>query len=169
MRSWEETLALHDRAVADFIAAAEPVLSWDTAPGERKWSAAQITMHLNLAFEAILREAEGGPPMALRTRAVPRFVLRQTIMRRLLRGGPFPYGAPAPRETRPAQSTVEKAAALEDFRRLAAEVRTALTTAHEQRSGFRFRHPYFGYMPAADGLYVAARHIDHHRMQITGR
>ena len=44
-----------------------------------------------------------------------------------------------------------------------------LAAAGSRKNKFRFRHPYFGYMPAADAVYTSARHIDHHRAQIMGR
>ncbi len=166
MRSFDETVAIHDRAVAEYVAAAERVTSWDASPKPGKWSAAQITAHLNLAFEAILCEMNGGPPMALRTKWLPRFLLRHTIMRRLMKGGAFPHGAPAPRETRPPDAMGDRESAVAEFRRLAAEVKNALV-AHGR--GARFRHPYFGYVSALDGMYISARHIDHHRTQIIGR
>jgi hypothetical protein len=170
MRSWDDALALHRRAVAEYLSTAEGVVAWDRAPGPDKWSPAQVTAHLNLAFEAILCELGGGPPMALRTRWYHRVILRFTIQRRLLRGGPFPHGARAPRETRPpTEATADQATSLAEFRRLGDEVNAALAAAGERKDKFRFRHPYFGYMRAADAVYTAARHIDHHRGQITGR
>ncbi len=169
MRSWDDTTSLHDQAVVEYAAAAAAVKHWDHVPAAKKWSAAQITAHLNLAFEAIIREVNGGPPMKLRTTSVQRFVMRFTVQRRLMNGGPFPHGAPAPRETRPPAVAGNREEAVAEFRRLADELNSAIAVARKKDEGVRFRHPYFGYMPAVDGLYIAARHIDHHTQQIIGR
>ena len=169
MRQWTEIIALHDAAVEAYAAAASSVKNWSAEPKPGKWSAGQITAHLNLAFEAVLCEARGGPSMMLRTNAWQRLLLRYTIMRRLLKGGTFPFGARAPRETRPPESCPDRETAIAEFRRLAAEVRHELDTLHNARSKQRFVHPYFGALTLADGLYVSARHIDHHRAQIEGR
>ncbi|MEO5510553.1 MAG: DinB family protein [Longimicrobiales bacterium] len=169
MRTWDETIAQHEKAAAEYLSTAALVTSWDTAPAPGKWSAARITTHLNLAFEAILREIGGGPPMALRTKPLPRFILRHTIMRRLLRGGKFPNGAPAPRETRPPETHADRTVALAEFGRLADEVTVAITAAHRRDPPMKFRHPYFGFVPVNDGLYISARHVQHHCAQLTGR
>jgi hypothetical protein len=166
MRDWSETIMLHERAVAAYREAATSVRSWDTAPKPGKWTAGQITAHLNLSFAAMLCEMQGGPSMALRTKRIQRLVLRFTIQRRLMKGGEFPVGAPAPRETRPPESIADRATLMREFDRLAIELHREVKQLHESGSRAKFRHPYFGAVSMVDGLYISARHIDHHRAQI---
>lgn len=166
MKTWNDVVSLHDRAVADYASAAESVTLWNEAPSPGKWSPAQVTEHLSKTFEAIITEARGGPPMALRLKAPKRFIARNIFYRRILRGGAFPRGAPAPRETRPGTAEGEAAAAIARFRELGAEAVNAVNEALGKSPKLRFRHPYFGYIPVQHGMYVSARHIDHHRAQI---
>lgn len=117
--------------------------------------------------------------MAFRMKAWQRFALRHTILRRMLNGGAFPHGAPAPRETRPllhrdgadgaGAANQNAKEAIAEFRRLGAEVIAVLDTVRREQPELRFRHPYFGSMHVIDGLYISARHIDHHRSQIANR
>lgn len=168
MKNWNDTVTLHDSAVAGYATAAtDTVARWHDAPAPGKWTPAQVTDHLCKAFEAIIAEARGGPPMALRLKAWQRFVAHWTIYQRLLRGGAFPHGAPAPRETRPDAASGDAVAAIARFRTLGAEVVEVTGQALQKNPGLQFRHPYFGYVRASDGMYVSARHIDHHRAQIT--
>jgi hypothetical protein len=175
--SWQEALRLHGEAVAEYALAARQVAGttglWDTPREEGKWSPAQITLHLIMAFEAVRRELDEGVAMALRTRPWQRLVLRFTIRRRLLRGGAFPQGARSPREARPPTPTedtpTEDAAVLIGrFEQRAAELTRDIVERRTTHPGTRLTHPYFGRMTLAQTVYASARHIQHHRAQLTG-
>jgi hypothetical protein len=169
-------VARHRAAVSDYAVAARRVAEdpslWSAAPAEGKWSPAQVTLHLILAFEAAAREVRDGVPMALRTTGWQRLILRFTIVRRLLRGGPFPRGARSPREARPAEldsARMESADVLiQRFEALAADLEAALLQRLDSGDGAGITHPYFGRMPVAESIYVSARHIEHHRTQLPG-
>jgi hypothetical protein len=170
MNRWDDVVALHRRAAAEYAAAARQLaaddVAWITPPVAGKWSAAEITQHLILVFEAVGRELRGGVPMVLRTRAWHRFVLRFTIQRRLLAGGPFPRGARAPREARPQPPGGSAAALVERFERLHDELLAELETAFAERPRLRLTHPYFGRLGAVDTVCISARHIQHHATQL---
>jgi hypothetical protein len=166
-------IARHRAAVAEYAAVARRVGAqagvWSAAPAEGKWSPAQITLHLVLACEAARRELHDGVPVALRTTGWQRLLLRFTIVRRLLRGGPFPRGARAPKEARPpeAAARTENAEALIGrFEALAAALETELLSAVHANPRMRMTHPYFGRLPVAETIYLSARHIEHHRSQL---
>jgi hypothetical protein len=167
---WTEAVALHDAAVAEYAAAARVVARdtarWDAPLAEGKWSPAQITLHLIMAFEAVGRELDGGPAMALRTKAWHRLVLRFTLQRRLLRGGAFPVGARAPREARPPVPTENAASLIARFEQLAAELVARVSTLHAADPRARLTHPYFGALPLHETVYISARHVRHHRSQL---
>jgi hypothetical protein len=157
-------------AVAEFAAAARRVAQdparWAAPLGEGKWSPAQVTLHLVMAFEAVRRELDEGVPMALRTRRWQQFLLRHTILRRLLRGGPFPGGAKSPREARPPVPTESAESLIARFEALGAEMEARAEAEARAGTGLQLRHPYFGRLSMAEMMYIAARHIEHHRGQL---
>jgi hypothetical protein len=127
-------------------------------PGWPPWWAAAacasgVVLKLSEAlFEAAGRELRDGVPMALRTTGWQRMVLRHTILRRLLRGGPFPGGARSPRETRPPAVPDGEPADLliRRFEASAVELEGALAAAGEADPKRRLTHPYFGRLPLAE-------------------
>jgi hypothetical protein len=142
---------------------------WDAPTEPGKWSPAEITTHLILAFEAALLELETGEAMRSRTRWYHRVVIRATFYRRLLAGGPFPRGARAPRETRPPRPSRPSGNALslvERIRDTAQRFARTVQAERVARPSLRLTHPYFGRITLRDVLYVSARHIDHHRAQL---
>jgi hypothetical protein len=143
--------------------------AWHTLLRGGKWTPADVTQHLTLTFEILTRELRGGPGMRLRLNPVKRFVIRLTHVRRVLRGGAFPRGAPAPRELRPATDPHSaRADALARMRRSADTYVTATRREHEAGHVRRLTHPYFGRMALADALLVSARHVEHHTRQLKG-
>lgn len=157
----------NQRSVAEFVAAARDIAPADwgreTAPG--KWSPAQVTEHVTLAYEAtrgILRgPASGGVPRLLRP------LIRQFYVRPILRSGRFPPNGKAPRQFRPSGSPVPPealCARLEDaargfeaeLERLASEGKQAV------------EHPVFGRVELPDALRFLALHTAHHRQQLPG-
>ncbi len=164
---WPEALRLHGSAASAFAAAAEAVEpeAWDRPRAEGKWSPAQITDHLIRTYDVILREIGGGGGMKVRTRLWMRLFLRLTYMPRILRGGWFPAGAPAPPEIRPGKTPRGQQDGVALFRQRAKEYETAVQGKPEAR----LTHAYFGALAPADGVLFCARHIEHHLNQISGR
>jgi hypothetical protein len=167
---WDATLAQHTRAVEEYAAAARRVAAvpglWLAGPADGRWSPAQITQHLVMAFEAVSRELAGEPGMALRTTAWQRLLLRFTIQRRLLRGGAFPQGARSPREARPPATAEDAATLVPRFEVLAAALESRLAERRDADPRAQLTHPYFGRLSLRDTVYISARHIDHHRAQL---
>jgi hypothetical protein len=163
-------LTRHRAAVARYAAAARQVAErpelWRTPAAEGKWSPAQVTLHLVLAFEAVRRELVEGVPMALRTTGWQRLVLRHTIVRRLLRGGPFPRGARAPREARPPVPQEDAMTLIGRFEALGAELEAQLMDLHRADPRRTLTHPYFGGLRVPETIYISARHIEHHTGQL---
>lgn len=158
----------HSRVAAAFAAAAEAVEpdAWHRPRAEGKWSPAQITDHLIRTYDILMRELGGGPGMQVRTRRLQRLFLRLTLLPRLLRGGRFPQGAPAPREIRPADAPADQTSAVALFRQRAAEFEQVVERARERKPPAQVTHAYFGVSPLPDGVLLCARHIEHHRAQI---
>lgn len=162
---WERASELHAEASESLVRAGSdiPAERWSQPLGPGKWTPAQVVQHLNLGYEAILRELNGGPAMQLRMNWWMRTVLRWTVLPRILRGEPFPR-ARAPRETRPADAPTDQRAAIESFRTRAEEF--ARTVSRRNGSGVKLTHPYFGKIKLPHTILLVARHLDHHRRQL---
>jgi hypothetical protein len=165
---WSDARTLHDRAVHDLVTAAERVTAdrWMQPRADGKWSPAEIIEHLTLAYDVLQRELEGGQGMRIRVKLWLRILLRLTVMRRILRGGPFPKNAPAPREIRPATANADQRAAIAGFRERSAKFLATADAAHAAKRRVVLTHPYFGQGGLTDGLVLSARHIEHHRAQL---
>jgi hypothetical protein len=166
--AWLEALRLHESAAAGLARSAEaiPPQAWAAPMAEGKWSPAQITEHLILAYEVLLRELEGGPGMQLRTRGWQRLLLRFTLVPRILRGDTFPTGARAPRETRPGEVVGEQADQIARFRADAERFHAAVQEARASNPRQQLTHAYFGASSLEESVLLCARHIQHHHKQL---
>ncbi|HEY3056149.1 MAG TPA: DinB family protein [Thermoanaerobaculia bacterium] len=160
---------MHSTASAEFATAAANVRAqdWLVPRSDEKWSPAQIVEHVTLAYDVLLRELAGGAGMQVRTKLWQRMWLRMTVMRKLLRDGVFPEGAPAPREVRPGTPPIDQAAAIERFRERAARFESASEEAMSSGRRIRLTHAYFGPMAIDDVLLLCASHVRHHRKQLS--
>jgi hypothetical protein len=163
-RSLAKSLALHQSAADALVARAEgvPEAAWFTPASEGKWSPAEVLAHLVSTYDTLLRELAGGPGMAIRTKLWQRWMLRLTVLPRILAGGEFPGGAVAPRETRPA-GALGRAESLALFRQRAAELDAAARSATGSQ---KITHAYFGAAKLAHGVRLCARHIEHHAARL---
>lgn len=163
---WLRTVVEHRAALAAFLRAAEawPDETWLVPLGEGKWTPAQVTEHLALAYDALLAELGGGASMRPKVTGVRRVLLRWILLPHILARGTFPVRAVAPREIRPAAEASDRAEALARLRSLGERFEEELTAARA-RGGGRLTHPYFGSLPAAGVLRFAAVHLDHHRLR----
>lgn len=166
--NWNEAERIHAKAASDFAEAAQrvPAAVWLAPRAEGKWSPAEIVEHVGLSYDTLNRELAGGPGMALRTKLWQRILLRFTLVPRLLRGAPFPKGARAPKETRPAVSNPDQAAAIAAFRVRAAAFEAAASAAQKANRGQKLTHAYFGRASLTNSVLLCARHVEHHLAQL---
>jgi hypothetical protein len=160
-----EARELNRRSVTEFLARARRVgpADWNRAPASDRWSPAQITEHVALAYEhtrgLLSGQQRPGLPRLLRP------VVRYFYVRPVLRTGKFPPRGKAPPPFRPSGSPapaeslcqrLEMAAqALEaDLERLLSQGRPSM------------EHPIFGRVPSPDVLRFQAYHTAHHRQQL---
>jgi ribosomal protein S12 methylthiotransferase accessory factor YcaO len=167
---WQTAASQHDAAVRAFIDTAErlPEERWNAPVAPEKWSPAQITEHLALAYEAVLREITGGPAMAPRAGAWQQRLLRWFVLPHILFHRKFPRGARAPRETRPLDGNVDRGAALHRLREVAERAQRELWDAERRGMHPSLTHPYFGSIDGLRALRFSAVHVEHHRRQISG-
>ena len=162
--NWTEVIELHGKARASFADAASwiPPEEWIHETEPDKWTPAHVLTHLKLVYEVLLDELNGGPGMKIRTSFWQQQLLRFTMVPRLLRGEPFPKGARAPRETRPANVNPNQAEAIESFRKLAATFEEEMQKAHQKNPRTKLTHAYFGRSNLFYSVHFCARHVAHH-------
>jgi hypothetical protein len=166
---WNSLTADHRAALDQFLATARqlPPTSWARPLGQGKWSPAEISSHLIASYRIMRTELAGGQGMALRLRPLRRWLLRHSMLPRILRGEPFPVGARAPRETRP---TADFAALPDALEILTQEANTLVEELTTRASHGRvcLTHAYFGRMSARQSLQLLAVHTRHHARQLAG-
>jgi len=164
---WTDLMVDHASAVAEFVESARrfPGGAWTRPLAPGKWSPAEITSHVTETYIVLRSELEGGPGMRLRGSRWQRWLFRHTMLPRILRGGPFPVGARAPREIRPREIEIDPAIALSALTvRADAFARELSARAADRR--LRLNHAYFGPMSARQSFRLAAVHTRHHARQL---
>jgi DinB superfamily len=158
----------NQRSVTEFLVAAREIepSAWgrEAAPG--KWSPAQVTEHVALAYERT-RELLTRPP----GRGIPRLfrlLIRHFYVRPILKNGRFPSKAKAPKPFQPSGAPPLAEA-------LCARLEAA---AHGLEEDFEGQisagkeildHPVFGRVNLVDALRFQAIHTAHHRRQLPTR
>jgi uncharacterized damage-inducible protein DinB len=167
MADWANLVARHSAAMEEFLRAAQEIepVGWLQPSGPGKWSPAEITSHLYESYRTFRSELAGGPGMGLRVAPLRRWVLRRTVLPRILSTGIFPAGARAPRETRPREIQSDPRVALHALSTEADAMVQELSD--RMRSGqVKLTHAYFGRMSAQQSLTFATIHTRHHARQI---
>jgi hypothetical protein len=167
MTALDRSLETHREAVTMLVAALNsvPDASWNEPFREGKWTPGEIAAHLVATWDALLGELAGGQGMRIRTSWWQRGLLRLVLVPKLLAGGPFPANAKAPRETRPAAPLRNRAEAVDAVEARASSLEREARKADEL--GMKLTHAYFGKSTVANGVLLAARHIQHHSAQIS--
>ena len=166
-RRWRAAVEEHQVALAAYLEAAAGVAAdaWmrPWAPG--KWTPAEITEHLALAYRASIRELGGGPGMKLKLTPLRRRILNLLLLPHMLFHRTFPRGAVAPREVRPTGELPPRDEALARLRALGEEFEQAAERA--RAAGVpHVTHPYFGAIELVRGMRFFAVHIEHHHRQV---
>jgi hypothetical protein len=156
----------HRRAVEACAAAIRTVAveDWETAPGPKKWSPAQIAEHLALSYDPLISELDGGPGMRIVVPWWKRRILRWRFLSRIL-AGTFPPGVPAPREIRPATTAPSPGAGAQRLKECAGVFVDRFARAHAAGRA-RVTHPYLGTLADAVALRFLTSHTHHHRRQL---
>jgi hypothetical protein len=167
MGDWASLVAEHSAALQEFVVLARQVspAQWTQPLAPSKWTPAEIISHLSESYRVLRGELAGGPGMQLRLRRLQRWVLRHTMLPRILASGKFPGGARAPRETRPREVQITPVAALH---RLSAEADAFVQELSDRArgGGVRLTHAYFGPMSARQSLRLVTVHTRHHAHQL---
>ena len=164
---WVALAAEHAAAIQQFTDAARllPSARWSDPLAPGKWSPAEVTGHVAEAYRVLNGELAGGAGMQLLGPPLQRFLLRHTLLPRLLSTGRFPARARAPAETRPRRVEADPETGVAVFARLAEEFVAALG----KRAGtgpVRLTHAYFGALDARQAIRLCAVHTRHHARQL---
>ena len=164
---WASLHREHREAIDEFAstAARVPAGAWHQPMAPGKWSPAELTLHLALVSEVMLRELATGESPRLITTWWQRALLRYTVRPKLLAGGRFPR-VRSPRETRPERPTDEQATVIARLRERAAELEAAIDVAGSERPRTHLTHPYLGAFALDEALRFAALHVRHHLAQL---
>jgi len=157
----------HQRAIADFVAAARavPADRWERRPDDAHWSPAQIVEHLRLTYDVVGAQFAGGPGLRVRTNWLLRALLRWKFLEGILERGIFPKGAAAPREIRPANGPFEREPLLAALQQAAAAAEERLF-AHWNSPERVMTHHVFGALDTPQGARLATVHTLHHAKQL---
>jgi DinB superfamily len=156
------------KSVAEFVTVARGVDAgaWNREPAPGKWSPAQVTEHVTLAYaqtrDLLKTPPAGGAPWFLRP------LIRRFYVRPILKTGKFPANARAPRQFRPSAS-MEPADALLSRLQSAADGLERDLEELAGRGTTAINHPIFGRTPLTDALHFQAIHTAHHRRQLLPR
>jgi uncharacterized damage-inducible protein DinB len=157
-------LADHQASLREYIAKARGVSPdrWLTPRAEGKWTPAQETRHLVLAYDAFLRDLAGTGKMGLRGTPFKRRLWRLIWLTLLLWRKRLPVGARAAREARPEWETTGPDALLFELNARALELEAALSRAWRDEPDRTLTHPYFGDLTLDQSLQMLTVHNRHH-------
>jgi hypothetical protein len=160
----EAALQFHTNAVATFALEASGVApeKWSATSDEKKWTAAQVTEHLTLVYEVLLRELSGGSGMKVVTNFWQKALARWLFLPKILNSGIFPPGARAPKETRPVSARADQKTALATFEELATTFQQKVQMAYSRDPNTKLTHAYFGAYTLDNAVRLCAQHVLHH-------
>ncbi|HEU0055416.1 MAG TPA: DinB family protein [Longimicrobium sp.] len=165
---WETACDEHQVALAAYLDTAAAVAdeAWTRPWAPGKWTPAQITEHLSLAYEAGLTEIATGQGMKEKLHGWRQRVTRWVFLPHILFHRSFPVRARSPREIRPPETpALPRPEALRRLRELGERFEVELDRARRSGGG-RLTHPYFGKIEPVKGMRFFAVHLEHHARQV---
>lgn len=157
-------LRAHREGLDAFLQRAEALsaLQWETPRASGKWTPAQETAHLALAYAAFAAALRGGPPLRLRLPEARALELQRTILPPILEGKGFPTGAKAPAESTPPEHPDDQVVLLPQLRAAGNAFADALVETCLGVPESRVVHPYFGPLRLTELLGLLTAHTQHH-------
>jgi uncharacterized damage-inducible protein DinB len=143
-----------------------PTGAWSRSRGDGRWSPAEVTEHLSLAFDAAVRQMAGGERMAPRAGTVMQALLRWFLLPHIVFHRSFPLRARAPREIRPTSSDSDPGSAMDRFAAKAEAFEAAIAELAARERRRTLEHPYFGRITPLQMLRFSTAHVEHHRRQL---
>lgn len=171
MRDWHEAEHEHDAEVAAFITAIRdlPTNRWHHRADPSRWTAAELALHVIVAYELGVGVARGEPGMQLRVPRWRAWLLRTVALPRIVASRRFPRNATSPREVRPdaaEAAALTPAAAVARLEATAEAARQVLRTAGPEAG---MVHAYFGRLSPLQTLRLLSAHTRHHTLGLRAR
>jgi uncharacterized damage-inducible protein DinB len=163
-RRLERRLLDHQAAVREFVERARAIDSarWLTPRGDGKWTPAQETKHVILAYESFSRELAGGQPMALRATSFKRRIYRFIGLTQILWRKKIPIAVKAPREARPEWIDATASELLPQLAQRATEFEASFARSWRTDPGKRLTHYLFGTLSLDQAIRLVSVHTRHH-------
>lgn len=163
-RALQQRLSDHRAAVAEFIekAGALHAEQWFVPRAEGKWTPAQETRHVILAYEMFLSQLNGGPPMRLRGTAWKRRMWRLVGLTSILWRKRIPVAVRAPGEVRPDAVTATASQLIPALRGRASEFEVAFAAEWRTAPRTLVTHFMFGKLRLDHAIQIMSVHTRHH-------
>jgi hypothetical protein len=162
----QATLDDNRTAVSAFVTAARAISqsAWSTPRAPGKWSPAQVTEHVAIAYEVSRsivngQYSGGAPPRVLRP------VIRTLFLRPVLKAGRFTRRGKAPAPFQPSSSPGSVADVTARLNNAAAAFQRDIAAAAAAGRTV-IDHPFFGRLSLADYSRLQAIHTRHHAQQL---
>lgn len=162
--TYDALLAEHRAAVREFTDKAGTLSTnlWFTPRAVGKWTPAQETRHLILAYEALTRDLLEGKTMRLRGTPWKRRLWRVIGLWNVLWRNRLVMGVTAPREVRPEAETGARDALVSLLRQRVSEFEAAVEFTRVKDPSRTITHPMMGALTLARSLRFCAVHARHH-------
>ena len=161
---FEVLLADHRAAVREYADKAKAVSSsqWFTPRAEGKWTPAEETRHLILAYEALARDLLEGKTLRLRGTPLKRRLWRVIGMFNVLLRNRLYRGVSAPRELRPLPEKAPRDKLVALFIQRVTEFEAAVEFTRAKDPNRTITHPMMGALTLAHSLKFCAVQTRHH-------
>ncbi len=164
---WDAAVEEHHESLAAYLEAAGKLTeeAWTRPWSPGKWTPAEITEHLALLYEALLRELRTGEGIRIRVHGWRQKMLRTIVLPHILFHRSIPLRVRGPREVCPGAPRAPREALLHVLRELGERCEAELDRARLAGAG-HLTHPFFGRLEPVKAMRFIAAHMDHHRAQV---
>ena len=154
----------HQAAVREYVERANAIADarWLTPRAEGKWTPAQETRHLILAYEAFCRDLSGSKRMALRGNVARRLLWRLIGLTSILWRKRIPVAVRAPREARPEWEPTERLQLVPELERSANAFHDLFARVWRTDPRRCVTHPFFGALTLDHAIRFSSVHTRHH-------
>jgi hypothetical protein len=154
----------HDLAVQTFVGRANAIdaTRWLAPRAEGKWTPAQETQHVLLAYEAFTRQLTDDVTMRRRTNAVRTLIARMIGLTSILWFKRIPMAVKAPREVRPEWIDAPAAELVPQLRQQVERFVSAFGHSWRSNPRQRMTHYLFGRLSLDQGIRLVTVHTRHH-------
>jgi len=166
-KEWVEAIEKHQAVIADYVRTASRIDEevWRLPVGAEKWTPAQITEHLILTYQMLVKQIHGEQSLKMQYNFPLRQILRLAILPKIFRTRQLPRRAKAPPEIMPEDSTMPREMALTKLEESSGAFENEILSRRNDKK-FRLMHHVFGQIEPLKGIDFIAIHTEHHTRQL---